>query len=84
MKMKLLNFLFYRCKCCRPKDDEFGELSDLSDEIKKAGIENEMYMRDPDMDEYAPPEKYEMPDELKEEVQDDWWGATSGSQGTSF
>ena len=47
-------------------------------------MENEMYMRDPDMDEYAPPEKYEMPDELKEDVQDDWWGATSGSQGTSF
>ena len=59
-------------------------MTDLSEEIKKVGIMNQTYLRDPDMDEYAPPEKYDMPEELKEDVQDDWWGATPGGQGTTF
>lgn len=54
-------------------------MTDLTDEIKKAGMANHSYMRDTDMDEYAPPEKYDMPDELKGDVRDDWWGTASAT-----
>ncbi|XP_067937818.1 uncharacterized protein [Watersipora subatra] len=68
------------CKCCHRGSDEFTEMTDLTDDIKKTGHSNQMYMRDPEADEFAPPEKYDMPEELKGDVQDDWWGAS----GTAF
>jgi len=53
-------------------------MTDLSDEIKRVGASNEAYLRDSQYDEYAPPEKYDMPEELKGNVTDDWWGSSSG------
>lgn len=54
-------------------------MTDLTEDIKKGGMANQSYMRDPENDEYAPPEKYDMPEELKGNVQDDWWGAPGGT-----
>lgn len=67
------------CKCCKRGTDEFSEMTDLTDDIKKVGQNNQMYLRDNDMDEYAPPERYDMPEELKGEVKDDWWGHAGAS-----
>jgi len=72
------------CKCCKRGTDEFSEMTDLTEEIKKAGMANQTYMRDADMDEYAPPEKYDMPDELREDVRDDWWGTPQPLSASAF
>lgn len=59
-------------------------MTDLTEDIKKVGAANQMYMRETDTDEYAPPEKYDMPDELKGEVRDDWWGAPTPMSASAF
>lgn len=60
-------------------------MSDMSEDIKKIGLANQNYLREQnDMDHYAPPEKYDMPEELKENVTDDWWGAPQPTSGTMF
>lgn len=45
----------------------------MTEDIKRVGQANQSYMRD--NDEYAPPERYDMPEELKADVQDEWWGS---------
>jgi len=60
-----------RCKCCHR--------GDLTEDIKKIGIQNQNYLREPEEDEFAPPERYDMPEELKGKVEDDWWGSPQGA-----
>lgn len=52
-------------------------MTDLTEASKAHS--NPSYVRERNHDEYAPPERYDMPEELKGDVTDDWWGSPQGA-----